>query len=409
MSKYTASYLTAIRGILQDENAQAYRWTTPELTNHLSHAIETVSKYCPHERRTGLTTQADSKEIDISYLSDRLRIDKLEYKGSNYNWSEWSDVLTLDISSPLSAVTKEGTLTGTVTFTKGSTAITGSGTLFTTELEAGDYIKKSGGTEWYEIKSIVSAIALTLRWASNDNGADTANLTEYGAFPIVIWWEGLHAVTTNSSTVPLSLEQLIIDGGVAYAAVAWIADGADRIVEAITKITTASTSIGLVTARVTQSIEDLATGRALIGKEITAADAALDNMSGEITASIANLTSGIAFINKCNKGGVGVPTDYANYATGRLQNAASYLNQARGFLGEDQLAGEYPGYAARELQNAAIDLNQAQTYLGEVTAKLNVASIIARFTGWGENRLALFLRDCQSKSKIRTRHTYSAS
>ena len=392
---------------MQDENAQAYRWTDPELTNHLAHAIETVSKYCPRERRTGLGTEADSKEIDISYLSGRFRINKILYKDYGYNGSEWGDTLTMDISAAPSAVTKEGTLTGTVTFATDSTAITGSNTLFTTELEAGDYIKKSTGTEWYEVKSITDATHLTLRWASNDTGADVASKTEYGADPVVVWWEGLHTVSANASTVPLSLEQLIVDGAVAYAAVAWIADGADRIVEAITKITTASTAIGLVTARVAQAVNDLATGRAHVGKELAAADTAIDNMATEITAANLKITDGAALINKVNVGGVGVPTQYANYANAHLQNATTYFNRAKALLGEDQISGEYSGYAAAELRNATVDLNQAQSYLGEVTAKLNVATIVARYASWGDNRLALFLRDCQSRKKTRTKYTYS--
>ena len=74
------------------------------------------------------------------------------------------------------------TLTGTVTFTGGSTAVTGSGTLFTTELKVGDIIKKSTGTSWYTVASITDNISLTLTANADagDNGADTANATYFG-------------------------------------------------------------------------------------------------------------------------------------------------------------------------------------------------------------------------------------
>jgi hypothetical protein len=85
-------------------------------------------------------------------------------------------------------------LTGTVTFTNSSTAITGAGTAFTTECSAsGGHIQKSGGTAWYKIASIESDTALTLSTAfAETGGADTVDSTLYGA-----WFEG-SATDTNS-------------------------------------------------------------------------------------------------------------------------------------------------------------------------------------------------------------------
>jgi hypothetical protein len=51
-------------------------------------------------------------------------------------------------------------VTGTLSFTSGSTAVTGVSTLFTTELAAGQRIVATGGE--YQIASIGSATALTL-------------------------------------------------------------------------------------------------------------------------------------------------------------------------------------------------------------------------------------------------------
>jgi len=52
-------------------------------------------------------------------------------------------------------------LTGTVGFTQGSTAVTGVGTLFTTELAIGDFIEAPDG-QWYEVITITSDTAATL-------------------------------------------------------------------------------------------------------------------------------------------------------------------------------------------------------------------------------------------------------
>jgi len=74
---------------------------------------------------------------------------------------------------------EEGTLNGTVTFTLDNTSITGSGTSFSIELEAGNYIRKSDGAEWYVVASIESDTALTLTTNSNDGGDDDTDATLY--------------------------------------------------------------------------------------------------------------------------------------------------------------------------------------------------------------------------------------
>lgn len=55
-------------------------------------------------------------------------------------------------------------LTGTVTMTNASTAVTGSGTAFDTEMKVGDYIKldADGSAYWAKISAIATATALTI-------------------------------------------------------------------------------------------------------------------------------------------------------------------------------------------------------------------------------------------------------
>ncbi|WP_456478122.1 right-handed parallel beta-helix repeat-containing protein [Geoglobus ahangari] len=65
---------------------------------------------------------------------------------------------------------KEGQLTGTLTFTNGSTTVTGSGTSFTSELSVGDYIisdDSTNGLEWYKVTAIASDTELTIDHAFN--------------------------------------------------------------------------------------------------------------------------------------------------------------------------------------------------------------------------------------------------
>lgn len=63
-------------------------------------------------------------------------------------------------------IAKVQKITGTVTFTNTSRAITGTGTLFDKELRPGDWIKAFGQSDYFEVLSVESATALTLRTAS---------------------------------------------------------------------------------------------------------------------------------------------------------------------------------------------------------------------------------------------------
>lgn len=65
-------------------------------------------------------------------------------------------------------------LNGTVGFTTGLRTVTGSGTQFTKQLEPGGWIRSVGQSDFYEILSIESDTALTLRTASGYTESDSA-------------------------------------------------------------------------------------------------------------------------------------------------------------------------------------------------------------------------------------------
>lgn len=90
-----------------------------------------------------------------------------------------------------------GKLSGTVTFTLDSKEITGSGTSFTTELEAGNLIKKSSGQEWYTIDYISSDTLMYLTSPSKDSGTDTPNATFYGIEIIPEGWYTIFFYNSN--------------------------------------------------------------------------------------------------------------------------------------------------------------------------------------------------------------------
>lgn len=72
-------------------------------------------------------------------------------------------------------------MTGTLTFTTSSTAVTGSGTAFTTETKIGQYIRLQSGTEsdYRQIKSIESDTALTLVAAYGTGGSGSGYVSAF--------------------------------------------------------------------------------------------------------------------------------------------------------------------------------------------------------------------------------------
>jgi len=423
MARYEGNYVTDVRGELRDGSSDI--WSDTQLKVHIHHAIRDISITCPYEQKTALTLVEDSKDIDITTLTGIVDILKVEYpidSPENRNFSTWGDVLTLDITTAPTEDTLEGTLTGTVTFTSGSKAITGSGTAFLTELSSGNYIRVSDGTTYYKVASIETdeALTLSLNVITGDNGADGAGTTVYGSGPANIYWGGQHTVDTTSSTLPGKLEYLVIMGAAAYAGRAWLNDGRIAVNDGLAKLVSANTSISAVSARITASVGDLVSGREHIVSKLSQADASISEMTeilgraiidvesgrtvigdkvGDADTAIAAVTPRIEeavdllethgkyYINKVNVGG-GVPEDFANYARAELSAGQTYLSQASLLLREDQTAIDYFNAGRTELSTAMGYLNQAQGFLREHEPSQTYANYAARELANGQAYLS---------------------
>lgn len=177
-SRYLAYYRNAVREVLQDE-AATVRWTDPEIDSAIDQAVREVSRFIPQEKKATLDTVASSKDVDISSLTDRIYIDRVEYKvdqtiPQNRNAIEWGDTLTMDI----------------------------------------DFYPSADDEDVY------------------------------------VYYGASHALTTESSTIPERLEQLVIDGAVAQACVRWgrehineIMKGGERSVSEMLSVWTANLAI----------------------------------------------------------------------------------------------------------------------------------------------------------------------
>jgi hypothetical protein len=91
-----------VRKDLHDEDSSAYRWTDAVLDRHIKRAVREYSFYSPLEQKTALVTASNSRDVDVSSLTPRVRIVAAEYPTGQYPpsytpFSLWGDTLTLDL------------------------------------------------------------------------------------------------------------------------------------------------------------------------------------------------------------------------------------------------------------------------------------------------------------------------
>lgn len=68
-----------VRRDLKDEDAENYRWSDAEIERAIARALEEFSLACPRQVVTELVTMPESDEVDISPLTGRVRIEKVEF------------------------------------------------------------------------------------------------------------------------------------------------------------------------------------------------------------------------------------------------------------------------------------------------------------------------------------------
>ncbi|MGA7676903.1 MAG: hypothetical protein WCA51_00805 [Dehalococcoidia bacterium] len=91
---------TLVRRDLKDEDASNYRWQDNEIDRAIGRAVAELSRYCPREMKTTIATVAGSRQIDISSLTDKVSVDKIEFPADEHprsfqHFSIYQDTLTL--------------------------------------------------------------------------------------------------------------------------------------------------------------------------------------------------------------------------------------------------------------------------------------------------------------------------
>ncbi len=89
-----------VRRDLHDEDSGNYRWSDDELDRHIAHAVTDLSEYLPREQKATQATTADSRELDISSLANRIMVEAVEYPVDKFpksyqRFSLWGNTLTL--------------------------------------------------------------------------------------------------------------------------------------------------------------------------------------------------------------------------------------------------------------------------------------------------------------------------
>jgi len=89
-----------VRRDLHDEDDANYRWSNDEIDRHIAHALSDFSEALPLEQKATIATVSDSREIDISSVTDRVRVEAVEYPIAQFphryqRFSLWSDIVTL--------------------------------------------------------------------------------------------------------------------------------------------------------------------------------------------------------------------------------------------------------------------------------------------------------------------------
>ena len=96
-----------------------------------------------------------------------------------------------------------GNLTGTWTFTNGSTTVSGTGGAATTELAAGDYVRVSNGTEWYKVTSVTNdnefEITPAFQQATVTDAADSTKYNNYDGTATTTPFVHLNQFTTDTA------------------------------------------------------------------------------------------------------------------------------------------------------------------------------------------------------------------
>ncbi len=392
--------------------------TTTYLSAKVTQAANEISTAHPLAKRCNLAIVSNTWDVDLSSLTySRIReVYHPADSDDNRDFDEYGTTLTVQMDDAPPTITS-GTLTGTVTFTQNSRSVTGSGTLFTTQLQEGYLIcvgkVASAAFKWYRVAYITSATALTLDEVFEEaNNTDTVSLTKYrdSSSCLRINYEGTYTVSTTSD-MPQRFDDLLVMGTVAHAATEYAAG------KAVTNLTDVAAKIVLAAAELTTSAKGAAqlalavsdilaartsfndTNATVIGTDLTAIGTALNNC-------LADLDSGLALANTVNVGGETVTTKYTEAARVDVEEARARTDKVRAYI---DVTKPNLDMAVQELQAAAGYVNSATAYLQMADRDINASQLISSYKSWAQMKWQEYQNGLKSIRKIKVHQFGSRS
>ncbi len=372
-----------VRRDLMDTVVGSYRWSDDDIDRAVQRAVAEFSKHLPHPQKDTVATTEGSRDIDISALADRVSVDKVEFPVEQspkvyQTFAVYMDTLTMTGDREGNGEDcyiywgKMHTLnadTSTIP-AKYESLIALAAAAYALESYADSTLSQKVQTALEAAKTALDEVSGKVSDAetalSAAAGVDSDIATQLTSAADV----GTEIATQISSAVA----ELTLAGNAVDDA---IRTGTGSIDQATgTEITNAKD-------RITAAITDLSNGNTALGNAATpmsAASAAIGNMTARISQAVNNLATGDDYINTVNVGG-DVARTWAEYAGREVDNALGYNRQAEGYLG---LAQDYirqaDGYfteSGRNLEGAAQYIAVAQKYYQKRNAYLDAG---ARYT-----------------------------
>jgi hypothetical protein len=255
------------------------------------------------------------------------------------SYRQFGDVVTMDLAT-IPTITS-GTLTGDVTFTRASRAVTGAGTDFDGEVKVGYFLCPSTYSRYYKVAYVTDDTNIVLEQPFEEATiTDTTDATIYRDNDSCVYLHcgRRYTLTDTYSNFTDKTDRALILGTVAYTAQAWSGEYVrSRAIAGVAKIASAVTELTSITDR--------------------------------MTAAVGYLEAGDGLINLANVGGTEAPSLYAQYAKAEIENANVYISKAG-------------------------------SHLSQVGSEVNIGELVDKFAEWANRKMAEYQRALRGLGRI---------
>ncbi len=404
MGMTAANITIAARNNLRE--AVASVWTADEMTYWLAQVVREIARKVGLDKRANLPFVQYTNEVTLGSLA-YIDLQRIEYLGVERNVDLYNSVLTLDLNT-VPTITS-GTLTGTVTWVPSGHAVSGSGTLFTTELKEGYFIQvgkvADAAYKWYTVAEIVSDTSLVLKESFEEaTTADTVSLTKYrdSYGCATVYYTGEYSVST-SSDMPARYDEVAILGLVAHAATNYAANYAQLKMTAVTTaLSSAIIATGKVATRVAQAVNDITEHRTDLVIDISSADAVFADAETALDRIGTDLATAVTKVDAINRGGK-IATEYIDMAKTSVQEAEQRITKMRGYLEKAKTSADFLEIAKSEIASAAGYMNESQENMRQAEQTINSAQLISSYKGWADRKWQEYQFALNGISKVTTK------